>query len=245
MAANRQIKRKVAEVEQEFKDSAPQLTAWTSAEVLSSSQVPKLDELHMTTSEVEEAGVSSYSYTDPSELPAKIKLLSSLPQLEQELNEVQKQWEVNKKLKLSELPSPPKFEFVVALAVALAAVLSQVPQQVQLGILASSTVVLGSWLGSCAVALTKQLQLLTELQFSVDLKLAEIKKSLGWSFTTLKKIEFAVTFREGNCIKLLLQVFDKMGYVEKRLQCLVKKSNIHRYAYLYTDRKLRIYSYIS
>ena len=100
-------------------------------------------------------------------------------------------------------------------------------------------------MGSCAVALTKQLQLLTELQFSVDLKLAEIKKSLGWSFTTLKKIEFAVTFREGNCIKLLLQVFDKMGYVEKRLQCLVKKSNIHRYAYLYTDRKLRICSYIS
>ena len=88
MAANRQIKRKVAEVEQEFKDSAPQLTAWTSAEVLSSSQVPKLEELHMTSSEVEEAGVSSYSYTDPSGLPAKIKLLSSLPQLEQELNEV-------------------------------------------------------------------------------------------------------------------------------------------------------------
>ncbi len=124
MASTRQIKRKVEEIEQQFKEAAPKLTAWTSAEVLSSSQVPKLDELHMSSSEVEEAGVSSYSYTDPSELPAKIKLLSSLPQLEQELNEVQNQWEVNKKLKLSELPSPPKFEFVVALAVALAAVLS-------------------------------------------------------------------------------------------------------------------------
>ncbi len=99
------------------------------------------------------------------------------------------------------------------------------PQQVQLGILASSTVVLGSWLGSCAVALTKQLQLLIELQFSVDLKLAEIKKSLGWSFATFKKIEFSVTFREGNAIKLLLQLFDKIGYVEKSLQCLVKKQH--------------------
>jgi hypothetical protein len=47
---------------------------------------------------------------------------------------------------------------------------------------------------------------------------------LGWSFATLKKIEFSVTYREGNAIKLLLQVFDKMGYVEKRLQCLVKKA---------------------
>jgi len=119
------------------------------------------------------------------------------------------------KFKLSELPSPPKFEFAVALAVALAAVLSQVPQKVQLGILASSTIVLGSWLGSSAVALAKQLQLLIELQFSVDLKLAEIKKSLGWSFATLKKIEFSVTFREGNAIKLLLQLFDKMGSVEE------------------------------
>jgi hypothetical protein len=222
--STRQIKRKVEEIEQQFKEAVPKLTAWTSAEVLSSSQVPKLDERHMSSSEVEEAGVSSYSYTDPSELPAKIKLLSSLPQLEQELNEVQNQWEVNKKLKLSELPSPPKFEFVVALAVALAAVLSQVPQQVQLGVLASSTVVLGSWLGSCAVGLTKQLQLLTELQFSVDLKLAEIQKSLGWSFATLKKIEFSVTYREGNQIKLLLQVFDKLGYCEKRL--LVKRDHM-------------------
>ena len=217
MASGRQIKRKVAEVEQQFKEAAPKLTAWTSAEVLSSSQVPKLDELHMTSSEVEEAGVSSYSYTDPSELPAKMKLLSSLPQLEQEVNEIENQWEINKKIKLSELPSPPRFEFFVAFGVALAAVLSQVPQQVQLGVLASSAIVLGGWLGSCGAVVTKQLQLLTELQFSVDLKLAEVQKSLGWSFATLKKIEFSVTYREGNSIKLLLQIFDKLGYMEKRL----------------------------
>jgi hypothetical protein len=221
MASTRQIKRKVEEIEQQFKEAAPKLTAWTSAEVLSSSQVPKLDELHMSSSEVEEAGVSSYSYTDPSELPAKIKLLSSLPKLEQELNEVQEQFEVNKKLKLSELPSPPRFEFVVAPGVALAAVLSQVPQQVQLGILASSAVVIGSLVGSCV---TRQLQLITDQQFSVQLKLAEIQKSLGWSFATLKKIEFSVTYREGNQIKLLLQVFDKLGYCEKRL--LVKRDHM-------------------
>ena len=217
MASGRQIKRKVAEVEQQFKEAAPKLTAWTSAEVLSSSQVPKLDELHMTSSEVEEAGVSSYSYTDPSELPAKMKLLSSLPELEKEVNEIENQWEINKKIKLSELPSPPRFEFFMAFGVALAAVLSQVPQQVQLGVLASSAIVLGGWLGSCGAVVTKQLQLLTELQFSVDLKLAEVQKSLGWSFATLKKIEFSVTYREGNSIKLLLQIFDKLGYMEKRL----------------------------
>ena len=217
MASGRQIKRKVAEIEQQFKEAAPKLTAWTSAEVLSSSQVPKLDELHMTSSEVEEAGVSSYSYTDPSELPAKMKLLSSLPELEKEVNEIENQWEINKKIKLSELPSPPRFEFFVAFGVALAAVLSQVPQQVQLGVLASSAIVLGGWLGSCGAVVTKQLQLLTELQFSVDLKLAEVQKSLGWSFATLKKIEFSVTYREGNSIKLLLQIFDKLGYMEKRL----------------------------
>ena len=217
MASGRQIKRKVAEIEQQFKEAAPKLTAWTSAEVLSSSQVPKLDELHMTSSEVEEAGVSSYSYTDPSELPAKLKLLSSLPQLEKEVNEIENQWEINKKIKLSELPSPPRFEFFVAFGVALAAVLSQVPQQVQLGVLASSAIVLGGWLGSCGAVVTKQLQLLTELQFSVDLKLAEVQKSLGWSFATLKKIEFSVTYRQGNSIKLFLQIFDKLGYMEKRL----------------------------
>ena len=217
MASGRQIKRKVAEVEEQFKEAAPKLTAWTSAEVLSSSQVPKLYELQMTSSEVEEAGVSSYSYTDPSELPAKMKLLSCLPELEKEVNEIENQWEINKKIKLSELPSPPRFEFFMAFGVALAAVLSQVPQQVQLGVLASSAIVLGGWLGSCGAVVTKQLQLLTELQFSVDLKLAEVQKSLGWSFATLKKIEFSVTYREGNSIKLLLQIFDKLGYMEKRL----------------------------
>jgi hypothetical protein len=102
----------------------------------------------------------------------------------------------------------------MAMGVALAAVLSQVPQQVQLGILASSAVVIGSLVGSCVA---RQLQLLTDQQFSVQLKLAEIQKSLGWSFAPLKKIEFSVTYREGNQIKLLLQVFDKLGYCEKRL----------------------------
>jgi hypothetical protein len=105
MASNRQIKRKIAEIEAELKAAAPKLTAWSSVDELSSSQVPKLEQLQMSSSEAEEAGVSSYSYTDPSELPAKIKLLSSLPKLEQELNEVQEQFEVSKKLKLSELPS--------------------------------------------------------------------------------------------------------------------------------------------
>ena len=70
MASTRQIKRKVEEIEQQFKEAVPKLTAWTSAEVLSSSQVPKLDQLQMSSSEAEDAGVSSYSYTDPSELPA-------------------------------------------------------------------------------------------------------------------------------------------------------------------------------
>ena len=40
MASTRQIKRKVEEIERQFKEAAPKLTAWTSAEVLSSSQVP-------------------------------------------------------------------------------------------------------------------------------------------------------------------------------------------------------------
>ena len=101
---------------------------------------------------------------------------------------------------------------MVALGVALAAVLSQVPQQVQLGILASSAVVIGSLLGSCV---TRQLQVLTEQQFSVELKLAEIKKSLGWSFGTLKKIEFSVTYREGNQIKLLLQCSTSWGIARR------------------------------
>ena len=56
MASNRQIKRKVAEIEDELKVAAPKLTAWTSAEVLSSSEVPKLDALNMTSSEIEKAG---------------------------------------------------------------------------------------------------------------------------------------------------------------------------------------------
>ena len=232
MASNRQIKRKIAEIEDELKAVAPKLTAWSSVDELSSSQVPKLDQLQMSSSEAEEAGVSSYSYTDPSELPAKIKLLSSLPKLEQELNEVQEQFEVSKKLKLSQLPSPPRFEFVMAMGVALAAVLSQVPQQVQLGIIASSAVVIGSLVGSCV---TRQLQLLTDQQFSLQLKLAEIQKSLGWSFAALKKIEFSVTYREGNQIKLLLQVFDKLGYCEKRL--LVKRD--HMFIDMHTHQSSR------
>ena len=217
MASSRCIKRKVAEIEDQFKQAAPKLTAWTSAEVLSSSEVPKLSQLHMTSTEVEAAGVSPYSYTDPSELPAKMKLLSSLPKLEEELDEMQGKWEANKKLKLAELHSPPRLEVVLALGAALAAVLSSVPQNVQFGVLASSVLVLGSWLGSSAVALTKQVQLLTELQFGLDLKIGELQKAQGWAYSALRKIEFSLVYREGNSVKLLLQIFDKLGYMEKRL----------------------------
>jgi len=59
MASNRQIKRKIAEIEEELKAAAPKLTAWSSADELSCSQVPKLDQLQMSSSEAEEAGVSS------------------------------------------------------------------------------------------------------------------------------------------------------------------------------------------
>ena len=107
---------------------------------------------------------------------------------------------------------------MLACGAALAAVLSSVPQQVQLGVLASSVVVLGSWLGSCGAALSKQLQLLTELQVGLDLKLAEIQKSQGWAYTALRKIEFSLVYREGNTVKLLLQIFDKLGYCEKRFE---------------------------
>ena len=209
MAATRQIKRKIAELEEQLVQAAPKLAAWSSVQALSSSEVPKLEQLQMSGREIEEAGVSPYSYTDPSEVPARLKLLSTLPQLEQELNQVQVQWE---------LSSPWRFELVLACGAALAAVLSSVPQQVQLGVLASSVVVLGSWLGSCGAALSKQLQLLTELQFGLDLKLAEIQKSQGWAYTALRKVEFSLVYREGNTVKLLLQIFDKLGYCEKRFE---------------------------
>ena len=218
MAATRQIKRKIAELEEQFQQAAPKLAAWSSVQALSSSEVPKLEQLQMSGREIEEAGVSPYSFTDPSELPAKLKLLSTLPQLEQELNQVQVQWQHNKKIKLAELSSPWRFELVLACGAALAAVLSSVPQQVQLGVLASSVVVLGSWLGSCGAALSKQLQLLTELQFGLDLKLSEIQKSQGWAYTALRKVEFSLVYREGNTVKLLLQIFDKLGYCEKRFE---------------------------
>jgi ABC-type transport system involved in cytochrome c biogenesis permease component len=103
---------------------------------------------------------------------------------------------------------------------------------IALGILASSTVVIGSLVGSCV---TRQLQLLTDQQFSLQLKLAEIQKSLGWSFATLKKIEFSVTYREGYQIKLLLQAFDKLGYCEKRL--LVKRD--HMFIDMHTHQSSR------
>ena len=61
MASNRQIKRKIAEIEAELKAAAPKLTAWSSVDELSSSQVPRLEQLQMSSSEAEEAGVSSYT----------------------------------------------------------------------------------------------------------------------------------------------------------------------------------------
>ena len=99
MAATRQIKRKLADIEEQLAQAAPKLAAWSSVLALSSSEVPKLEQLQMSGREIEEAGVSSYSYTDPSEVPARLKLLSTLPQLEQELNQVQVQWQHNKKIK--------------------------------------------------------------------------------------------------------------------------------------------------
>ena len=97
MASTRCIKRKIAEVQEQFHKEAPQLAAWSSVDTLSSSEIAKLSQLQMSGSEIEEAGVSPYSYSDPSELPAKMKLLASLPELEKELNQVQLQFEQNKK----------------------------------------------------------------------------------------------------------------------------------------------------
>ena len=216
MASTRCIKRKIAEVQEQFQKEAPQLAAWSSVETLSSSEIPKLSQLQMSGSEIEEAGVSPYSYSDPSELPAKMKLLASLPELEKELNQVQLQFEQKNKMKMSELHSPWKLEFVLAFGALLAAGLSCVPQQVQFGVVASSVVVLASWLGSLGVALSQQLKVLTEVQLEQLLQMKELQLKMGWSYTCLRKVEFSLVYREGNVVKLLLQIFDKLGYVEKR-----------------------------
>ena len=183
--ANRCIKRKIAELEKEFEQGAPKLTAWSSVEVLSSSQVQKLAQLKMTGNEMEEAGVSPYSFTDPSELPAKVKMLSTLPQLEKEIGQTKAECDQYKRVMLGELHLPWKMEFVLAVAAALAAVLSCLPQHIQLGVLVSFIIVLGSWFTSLGAALSKQLELLTELQFDLVLQMREVQKTQCWAFTQL------------------------------------------------------------
>ena len=77
-------------------------------------------------------------------------------------------------------------------------------------------VVLASWLGSWGVALSQQLKVLTEVQLEQLLQRKELQLKMGWSYTCLRKVEFSLVYREGNVVKLLLQIFDKLGYVEKR-----------------------------
>jgi hypothetical protein len=215
---DRCIKAKIAEIQEQFVQNAPKPAAWSSVQVLSSSQVKELKALQMSGDEMNKAGVSAYSFTDPSEVPANIKMLSTLPELEKELDKVQAEVSELKKCKLGQFQSQWKLEVAVSFAVVLAAVLSCCPQQVQLGVLVSFVLCLGSWCGTSARSISQQLQVMTELQIELLQHVRELKLQNGWSYSSLRKIEFSLVYREGNIVKLLLQMFDKLNYCEKRLK---------------------------
>ncbi len=184
--------------------------------------------------------VSKGSFTDPSEDAFHFQELSSYRKLGDKFHAMEMQYADetrkfagNKK----QLPSAlkllkfVKIEFLVAVSIAVAGGLSMLKVEQILGVAVAAA----------AVATVLSFELVGELcQSSEDLKskmdevqvvLMQIKREvgklemeMGWMYSSVKKIEFSTNAKEGNMVKLNLQVFDKLGYIEQRLMWLVSGS---------------------
>ncbi len=184
--------------------------------------------------------VSKGSYTDPSEDAFHFKELTSYRTFADKFHAMEMKFaDETRKFAGKEKKLVPAFsllkyvriEFLVAAAVAVAGGLSMLKVEQILGVAVAAA----------AVATVVSFELVGELcQSSEDLKwkmdevqvlLMQIKREvgklemeMGWMYSSVKKIEFTTNAKEGNMVKLNLQVFDKLGYIEQRLMWLVSGS---------------------